>query len=524
MALPFDQAAPRRVFSASAVTRTVRDLLGTSKEQTRRNWLRAVVTVTGVRKGLSEEISSMLGVEPFEDDRNPLEGLTIGEIGVCYEALMAMSDRAGRKAAGQYFTPDDAAHFMAQQSAWFPEGTWMDPCCGVGNLSWHLAQVQPDSAKFVRDCLILVDIDETALLTAVALIGSDFLDEDDVEGLRALHTRATCRDFLVKAELPKHDFVIVNPPYGRATSRPWLKTQATREYFAYFLERVATESAGFIAVTPASYLSAPKFQVLRDVLDGGNCGGRVYAFDNVPDTMFRGYKFGSLNTSSTNFVRAAITVCSPEDTFWRITPIIRWRSADRPRIFELAPALLAERQIGPDGEWVKLLPELADMWKELSAQQTTVRDLVVKQETPYSLTVGMTPRYYISAAYRNLSRGSKSILYFPTEEARDQAFLTLNSSIPYLWWRGLDGGVTLPRRVLMSTPVPLVPLKEKPFAELVRELRDTEDGSITTKLNAGKINENVKRDPNLVSRLTEALLGASYDLSALYTENMAEPS
>ena len=231
-----------------------------------------------------------------------------------------------------------------------------------------------------------------------------------------------------------------------------------------------------------------------------------------------------MNTSSTNFVRAAITVCSPEDTFWRITPIIRWRSADRPRIFELAPALLAERQIGPDGEWVKLLPELADMWKELSAQQTTVRDLVVKQETPYSLTVGMTPRYYISAAYRNLSRGSKSILYFPTEEARDQAFLTLNSSIPYLWWRGLDGGVTLPRRVLMSTPVPLVPLKEKPFAELVRELRDTEDGSITTKLNAGKINENVKRDPNLVSRLTEALLGASYDLSALYTENMAEPS
>ena len=524
MALPFDQSAPRRMFSASAVTRTVRDLMGNGKHQTRRNWLRAVFTVTRTRKDLSAEIFSSLGVEPFEDDRNPLEGLTIGEIGVCYEALMAMSDRAGRKAAGQYFTPDDAAQFMAQQSVRFPEGTWMDPCCGVGNLSWHLAQVQPDSAGFVRDRLILVDIDETALLTAVALIGSDFLDEGDVEGLRALRARATCRDFLIKAELPKHDYVIVNPPYGRATLRPWLKTQVTREHFAYFLERVTAESDGFISVTPASYLSAPKFQVLRDVLEDGNCGGRVYVFDNVPDTMFRGYKFGSSNTSSTNFVRAAITVCSPVDSSWQITPIIRWRSANRQRIFELAPTMLTERQIGPDGEWVKLLPELVTMWKGLSSQPVTVGDLVVKEETPYSLTVGLTPRYYISAAYRNLSRGSKATLYFPTSEARDQAFLTLNSSIPYLWWRGLDGGVTLPRRVLMRTPVPMVPLNEEPFASLVQELRDTEEESVTTKLNAGKVNENVKRDPNLVARLTEALLGESFDLGLLYTEDMAESS
>lgn len=524
MAIAYDHSALRRPFSATAVTRTVGDLLAPTKAQTRRNWLRAVASVTAHREDLSDEINAMLGEEPFEGGHNPLEDLTIGEIGVCYEALMAMSDSAGRKAAGQYFTPDDAARFMAEQSVTFPTGIWMDPCCGVGNLSWHLADVQQHPADFVRDRLVLVDIDQTALLTAVALIGSDFLTQGDVEGLRALRARATRRDFLAKAALPEHDFVIVNPPYARAITRPGLKTQATREFFAYFLERVATEAQGFIAVTPASYLSAPKFQVLRNVLDDETSGGRVYVFDNVPDTLFRGYKFGSSNTSNTNFVRSAITVCSPEDSSWQVTPIIRWRSVNRSRIFDLAPTLLTDRQIGPDGEWVKLSPELAAMWKGLSAVETTLRDLVVKQETPYSLTVGMTPRYYISAAFRDLDRGSKATLFFPTAEARDQAALTLNSSIPYLWWRGLDGGVTLPRRVLMSTPVPAVPVYDERFAALAKELRETEESAITTKLNAGRQNENVKRDPELVARLNEALLGEKFDMSTLYTEDMAARS
>jgi len=502
----------------------VSDLLGPTKGQTRRNWLRAVVTVTAAREDLAAEITSMLGEEPFGEGHNPLENLSIGEIGVCYEALMAMSDGAGRKATGQYFTPDDAARFMAQQSVGFSQGTWMDPCCGVGNLSWHLASVQERPAEFVRELLVLMDIDETALLTAVALIGADYLSEGDVAGLSALRARATRRDFLTRAKLPVHDFVIVNPPYARAPMQPGLRSRATRELFAYFLERVASESKGFIAVTPASYLSAPKFQVLRDLLDDAADGGRVYVFDNVPDTLFRGYKFGSSNTSSTNFVRAAITVCSPQETSWQVTPIIRWRSANRSRIFGLAPTLLSDRQIGPAGEWVKLPSELAGMWAGLSAVGTTLLDLVVRDETPYRLTVGMTPRYYISAAYRDLNRGSKAILYFANAEARDHAALALNSSIPYLRWRGLDGGVTLPRRVLMGTPVPLVALYEQPFIDLVQELQDTEEASLTRKLNAGKINENVKRDPDLVKRLNEALLGVSYDLHTLYTEDMAAPA
>lgn len=102
--------------------------------------------------------------------------------------------------------------------------------------------------------------------------------------------------FLLAVALPSHDFVIVNPPYARAVERPTYETSHCRDLFAYFMERVARQSRGFIAVTPAAYLSAPKFQKLRDVLDRENDGGDVLVFDNVPDTLFRGYKFGSNNT------------------------------------------------------------------------------------------------------------------------------------------------------------------------------------------------------------------------------------
>lgn len=518
-----DSSASRVSISPTRVNRVVRGLLASSKTATRRNWLRAVASLTtDKRPDLAAHLVDILGEEPFGNGDNPLKGLTIGEVGVCYEALVALSDSTRRRAAGQYFTPDDAASFMAVQSAAFPDGVWMDPCCGIGNLAWHLAAVQHDSARFVRERLVLIDIDATALVCAVAILAADYLAPGDHEGLKALHARAHRRDFLAKAPLPEHDFVIVNPPYARAAVAPGMRTAATRDAFAYFLERVATTSRGFIAVTPASFLSAPKFAALREVLEESTSGGRIFVFDNVPDTLFRGYKFGSANTSSTNFVRAAITVCSPRDTSWQLTPIIRWRAASRARVFPLAPALLAPRQIGPDGEWAKVPRELASLWGSLGEVPTTLQHLVVNRETPYRLTVATTPRYYISAAYRDLDRASKLVLYFASAQARDRAALVLNSSIPYLWWRALDGGVTLPKRVLLSTPVPPVDVNEPGFAALIRELQETEDAALTCKLNAGRPNENIKRAPALVARLNAALLGHAPDLRTLYTQDITE--
>ena len=512
------QATRRMTFSASKVNRVISALAGATvtKTEARDRWLSAVATrVVTARPDIAPALLEVLGVGLLETDH--LNGLTIGEVGVCYEAFLSELDRDRRKSSGQFFTPDDAANFMAKQSESFGPGVWLDPCCGIGNLAWHLTGVQSDPAEFVRSSLILIDRDETARRSAVALIAADYAAEGDVNAVRELDVRSARRDFLSRAALPSHDFAIFNPPYARAEAKAGYETAHCRDLFAYFMERVAKTSRGYIAVTPASYLSAPKFQALRDVLDRKSAGGNIYVFDNVPDTLFRGYKFGSNNTSKTNFVRAAVTVCEPKVDGWKITPIIRWQAAARARMFDECGLLLAPRRLGPHGEWAKLGPGLEGVWDMLLSESETLRDLVTSAATEYTLDVGLTPRYYISATHRTLDRGSKATLHFRSAADRDRAAVVLNSSVPYLWWRALDGGVTLPRRVLMSVPIP--PIGEVD-AHLLERLRASEDENLVMKLNSGRENENVKHPADLVEALNDMVLPNKRDLHLLYASSM----
>lgn len=508
----------RRVpFSATRVSQVIRALStdGANPEEVRNRWLEAVaVRAVTARPDLASGILGVLEVAPVGEDY--LRGMSIGEVGVCYEALLALISGRARRSAGQYFTPDDAAHFMAQKAIGFGDGVWLDPCCGVGNLAWHLASVQDRPGLFVRRSLILVDADKTALRTAIALLSVGWADQGDSDAVAALNARAECRDFLSESPVPRHDYVIANPPYARADLHPDFETSRSRELFALFLERIAKDSKGFIAVTPASYLSIPKFQTLRNVLDQEFDGGDVFVFDNVPDTFFRGYKFGSNNTSKTNFVRAAVTVCAPDQIGWRTTPILRWAATHRSVMFEECERLLTPRRIGPHGEWTKIGPGMDRLWRELGAVPRTVGDLVVPEETRWSLDVAMTPRYYVSAARRTLRRGSKTTLYFASEADRDHVAVVLNSSIPYFWWRVLDGGVTLPRRVLLSTPVPEVEVPP----EVRESLWDSERDNVVVKVNAGRKNENIKHPATIVRRLNELVLPTEIDLSPLYSNNM----
>ena len=511
-------APPSVTFSSAKVHRVVTYLTSRTHAEAQNRWLEAVAArVCESRPDLQEPLLRVLDTSPGEEDI--LAGLSIGEIGVCYEALLAQLDRNKRQDSGQFFTPDDTANFMALRTESFPDGVWLDPCCGVGNLAWHLAAIQSSPGDFVRDRLILIDQDETALRTAVALISAEFATPNDAQAVHDLHARARYRDFLSREKLPDHDFAILNPPYAKAPERRGYETGQTRDLFAYFMERVATTSRGFVSVTPASYISAPKFQSLRDVIERETQGGNVFVFDNVPDTLFRGYKYGSNNTSKTNFVRAAITVCSPNMESWQTTPIIRWQAAARKTMFAECTSLLTPRKIGPHGEWAKLSPQVSAVWEALIGSPECLSDLTVQHETPFALEVALTPRYFISATYKPLNRGSKAILYFEAAEDRDRAAIVLNSSIPYLWWRALDGGVTLPRRVLHSVPIPKISGID---ASIVERIRHSEEVNTVTKLNAGRRNENVKHPPELVDELNRMVIpdGVAYDFDILYSNSM----
>lgn len=509
--------------SAAKVNQVVSALLRSPGEP-KVAWLRAVAAkVTRDRPDLGEALVRALGAKPAE--ANLLQDLSVGELSVCYEALLAHTDRQARKNSGQYFTPDDAASFMAEQTASFPPGKWVDPACGVGNLSWHLAALQKDPSSFIRNRLVLIDKDEAALRTAVALIGAKYAgSETDLAGLES---KATCEDFLaqpagVSAQGSPWDYAIVNPPYAKDAPRKGYATGQTRDLFAYFLEKVMKTTKGFVAVTPASYLSARRYQVLRDLLAEQCRGGDVFVFDNVPDTLFRGYKFGSTNTSQTNFVRAAVTVCAPGQSHWRITPILRWQKKNRDGMFDGAPRLLSGLRKAPDGQWAKIHPNLVGIWETLKQEPVRLCDLMADSPTDHRLEVALTPRYYISASFRPLQRASKATLYFKTETDMLRVAAVLNSSIPYLWWRSLDGGVALTRRVLLTTPIP--PASEKAL-EVARLLREKEEDHVVVKLNAGRRNENVKRPSKLVKSLDRLLLAEpDVDLACLYTNNMFSSS
>lgn len=505
-------------FSASRVNRVIASLLATtsSRAEVLDRWLEEVGgRVVRARPDIADELCRQLGRDP-STSTHLLDDLSIGEVAVCYEALLTRLDRQKRKDAGQFFTPDDAAAFMASRSMQFGPGVWMDPCCGVGNLAWHLANAQSDPGEFVRSSLVLIDQDGIALRSAIALIAADFVDDHDVEAVTFLASRAQRRDFLSAKPLPPHDFAIFNPPYARAPERSSFETGSCRDLFAYFTEKIAKGSKGYISVTPAAFLSAPKFSPLREVMNNASLGGDIYVFDNVPDTLFRGYKFGSNNTSRTNFVRAAITVSTSTLESWRVTPILRWQARDRDMMFRTCETLLTTRQIGPHDEWVKLDPQLVEIWRSLAQVEEQLSDLVSNEPTDFSLDIGLTPRYYISATYRTLDRSSKSTLYFESAELRERVALVMNSSVPYLWWRALDGGVTLPKRVLLSTPIP----KFTGRPDLVKRVHESEKSNLVVKVNAGRPNENVKHPWELVSALNAAILGDSVGLDFLYRNNM----
>ena len=428
-----------------------------------------------------------------------LEGLQMDERSVLYEFSLAHVDRGSRKSSGQFFTPDDVARFLADRAARFPAGTWIDPCCGVGNLSYHLADVQPDPRAFVAERLVLVDRDPLALLIGRALLATEF--GLDAAEYAALVARSRVADALTDP-LPPYDFAILNPPYVVVPRDDRFRSAEARDLYAYFIERMLTHGRGIVAISPQSFTSATKFAEFRRLL-AELATMDVYCFDNVPDNVFRGVKFGSQNTNRVNSTRAAVLVGRHGDgpRRHRITPLLRWRAHERADLFAAADDFLAELQWDEQRAFPKVGAALIPLHAEMLACATTVGDLAVREATPYPLDVPVTPRYFLSAVKRALDRGHVHRLFFPTAGARDQAYVALNSSLAYWWWRVYEGGITISKTTLGSVPVPV----ETAPRDLVAALEASELENVVVKRNAGRPNENVKHPWRLLRRLNQAV-------------------
>ena len=452
-----------------------------------------------------------LPTEHLTDDL--IDGLSISEVNVLYEFSLAYVDRSSRKSEGQFFTPDDVAQFLAQRAAPLPPGTWIDPCCGVGNLSYWLAAAQDDPRAFLASRLVLVDRDPLALRIARALLAIEFgLDADQY---RSLSKRSRVADALTDS-LPAFDYVLMNPPYVVVPRDDRFPDAAdARDLYAYFLERLGKLARkGVVAITPQSYTSGRKFAGLRRMLVRRFEAMDIYCFDNVPDNVFRGVKFGSQNSNRVNSTRAAVLVgrVGPPSAprRHRITPLLRWRSHERSELFASADDFLADLQPDELRAFPKVGASLVPLHRAMVACATTIGDLAVPGPTAYPLDVPVTPRYFLSAVKRVLDRGHAHRLFFATPEDRNLAYVVLNSSLAYWWWRVYEGGITVSKTILASVPVPAdlatsAEVDPTLVAELVTALELSEGENVVVKRNAGRPNENVKHPWRLLRDLNRAV-------------------
>jgi hypothetical protein len=443
-----------------------------------------------------------------------LKDLSIGEVGVLYEYSVTKVNSDSRKSNGQFFTPDDVAMFMATFSRKFPLGKWLDPCSGIGNLSWHLVAIQDDPEQFLVERLVLSDKDKLSLLIARTLltisfqrthknlfheIAANFVEFDFL----SVSSNEKLLDFDSNNSLeaiPEHDFVIVNPPYLATDADSRFETAKARDLYAYFMENIIKTSKGFISVTPQSFTNAGKFEDLRRLMLKNYNKVTIFNFDNVPANIFRGIKFGSKNTNTANSIRAAITVAQPGRGKWKITSLLRWRSHEREELFHQAPKHLSSVVFTEE-----FFPKVSRQYELLYSQVSSLPrlgDRISKIPTPYSLFVPSSPRYFISALKSPAKRASQHEIFFNSSKDRDIAYLLLNSSFMYWWWRVRDGGMTLSQETILSLPVPIFSVN----ASLIKSIAKSEKVNKVYKQNAGAAQENVKHPTELVMQVNQLIM------------------
>jgi hypothetical protein len=498
------------------------------------NELQDLISKLGLRKAWTSILATHLQAKPdFEYilrdaqfasakilKHDLLQGLTIGEVSVIYEYSVTLVDSKSRKSNGQFFTPDDVAKFMAKFSKGFPDGTWLDPCSGIGNLTWHLVDSQNNPEDFLIHKMKLSDRDELALLIARTLLTVSF-QASNRDLFNAIEDNFIPFDFLSVSQgnepglssgegnlyqIPEHDFVIVNPPYLATKADDRFEVAKSADLYAYFLENIVKSSMGFISVTPQSFTNAHKFRELRELLLRSYSNLTIFNFDNIPGNIFYGIKFGSKNSNTANSIRAAVTVAIPGNGERRITSLTRWRRSERDQMFESVGKTLSNVPLGAD-----YFPKVSKRFQRLYLTVTperTLGDFLSLNPTSYPLHVPSSPRYFISALKTPAKRVSQHSIYFRNERDRDRAYILINSSLAYWWWRVRDGGMTLSRETLKSLPFPHF----KASSKLAQLLEASEIDNKVFKQNAGAAQENVKHPLALVLRLNKHVIPEFADI------------
>ena len=233
-----------------------------------------------------------------------------------------------------------------------------------------------------------------------------------------------------------------------------------------------------------------------------NYNGFITSFDNVPGNIFKGKKHGIFNSNTSNSVRAAITIIEnkPDLNGFKTTHLIRFKNSEREELLKsntIKNLLSTNRQIVTENNkmYAKLHKKLENcffIWKKKS---TSTIGKFIDKNGQYQLYMPNTCRYFTTASKRELKRSGYMVLSTNDLDKYNFLYCLINSSFVYWWWRIYDGGITYPKGLLHSVPIfyDLLSSEDKQFlSEIATEMIKNEDKHITTKLNAGNIQENIK--------------------------------
>lgn len=472
-----------------------------------------------------------------------------------YEYGLAYADKDNKKKLGQYYTPTDTALFMSEVLLDLVDNIMtfhdvkrvIEPCCGTGRLITSLLTEMESRDIDVWDVicnkLLLCDIDETALMIAQAGILVRFAPIDasiDISGTNST-IRCYCGDFLADGapSVCADDIVIQNPPYGRVDgSRYHYETSRINDWYPMFLERISGAAAA-VSITPQSFIGAPSYASLRKVLDERS-GGRIWSYDIVPSGMFCGRKHGIFNTNHANSVRAAIVLTSSENKGkgFVTAPMLRWHADERPSLFEASrdvmpsemPDVCSEHGAEP---WMKAPYVIKKMFDRMMLQSDTTTIGNISTIVDSDVTEGnviyipTSLRYYTSASRRRPLRSSMTALSFDDETDMCLAYLTLNSTVAYAWWRMYDGGITITKALLKTIPIFRGAVDIDAVVQQAKTLMNTESEHVNIKMNAGKPNESVKFPQSVLDENTALLIPELTDderkaMTAFHSSSLAD--
>lgn len=449
--------------------------------------------------------------------------ISISEI---YETMLALNDKKHKKDNGIYYTPDDAAEFMADKMrALFPfenrNAILMEPCVGTGNLLMTFIDGMSSNADkwdFITNRLIINDLDENAVLITKTILAVKYAPENMTVNDGFMNSCS--QDFLLM-KIPDDAHIIMNPPYGRTENNDYSHYEAynIHDLYALFMEHAVKHAKAIVSVTPQSFLGSLKYDSLRRVISS-HANMDAYAFDNVPQPLFNGRKHGVFNTNTSNSVRACIAVMDTRNgnNTIRCTPMIRWQSDERNALFDAANKFMnnAFMQSYERNKPLRKIPaglehmvESLDSCEQLSS---------LYEDGEYTIHVPSTPRYATTATVMNINRSSMIDLKFDDENDMMLAYAIMNSSIAYMWWRMIDGGITITNKQVAITPIPaLTDNQKQELFNHVRSMIANEHDHLTIKLNAGKNNENVKWNRNEIRELNKLLLpdATEHELNAM---------